>query len=68
VLGIESVSTPAGSYDAWHVELTDQAPGGSAAQHGDVWVMAGIGLVRLLQPTAVGTLRLELTAIRRGAG
>jgi len=30
--------------------------------------MAGIGLVRLLQPTAVGTLRLELTAIRRGAG
>jgi len=68
LLGIESVSTPAGSYDAWHVELTDQAPGGSAAQHGDVWVMAGIGLVRLLQPTAVGTLRLELTAIRRGAG
>ena len=31
VLGIESVSTPAGSYDAWHVELTDHAPGGSAA-------------------------------------
>ncbi|NOY91948.1 MAG: DUF3108 domain-containing protein [Deltaproteobacteria bacterium] len=66
VLGVESVSTPAGSFDAWHVEVIDQAPGRAEPQSGDVWVKSGVGLVRLLQPTAVGTLRLELADVTLG--
>ncbi len=66
VLGVESVSTPAGSFDAWHVEVTDRASGRTEIQRGDLWVNAGVGLVRLLQPTTVGTLRLELAEITLG--
>lgn len=60
VIGRESVSTPAGSFDAWRVELTDRASPGTPPGEGTAWVAEGVGLVRLRQPTAGGSFSLEL--------
>jgi hypothetical protein len=42
----EKVKVPAGSYDAWHIKITDKVN-----PPGDVWIAPGVGVVKIRLPS-----------------
>lgn len=42
----EKVKVPAGTYDAWHIKITDKVN-----PPGDVWIAPGVGIVKIRLPS-----------------
>ncbi|MCA9604487.1 MAG: hypothetical protein KC619_02760 [Myxococcales bacterium] len=54
----EMTHVPAGTFDAWKVAVEDRY--GERETSSEVWVADGVGMIRMIQHMAAGTLTYEL--------